>query len=40
MLTFRELPPVTGTDTPLTPEQLEHRVQATLRDYHRESGDY
>jgi hypothetical protein len=40
MLTFRDLPPVNGTDTPLTPEQLEARVQATLRDYRRECGDY
>ena len=40
MLTFRELPPITGTDIPLTPEQLEQRVLDTLREYHRESGDY
>jgi len=40
MLTFRELPPVTGTDIPLTPDQLEQRVQDTLRDYHRDCGDY
>ena len=40
MLTFRDLPPITGTDTPLTPEQLEKRVLTTLREYHRDCGDY
>jgi hypothetical protein len=40
MVSFRELPPINGSDVPLTPEQLEQRVLTTLREYHRESGDY
>jgi hypothetical protein len=40
MISFHYLPASTGTDIAPTPEQLEHRVQATLREYDRESGDY
>ena len=40
MLSFHYLPANTGTDVAPTTEQLVKRVLDTLRQNHRETGDY
>ena len=40
MLSFHYLPSLDGDDKPPTGEQLEKKVLAALKQYHRESGQY